>query len=196
MVKIRVNGVEKTLQKEGQPLTYAGALVLAGFDPDLTLTVTWATQQQESSVPEDLKTMAKKYPGAVMMQSFCFKLSEPIRRKRGRHQEDTADYIYLYAEPIRFGATSKSPEIEVFQKEAVTAFTFVLEAEWERYAMLRRLEEIVKACATDTALRELLPEMAHLIPAPPEKAFPLVATQANNLVAELVKAGLELKEAA
>jgi hypothetical protein len=36
MVKIRVNGVEKTLQKEGQPLTYAGALVLAGFDPALT----------------------------------------------------------------------------------------------------------------------------------------------------------------
>jgi hypothetical protein len=49
-MKIMVNRVEKTLQVEGQPLTYAGALVLAGFDPDLTLTVTWATQQQEGCV--------------------------------------------------------------------------------------------------------------------------------------------------
>lgn len=150
----------------------------------------------EASVPQDHKDMAKKYPGAVMMESFSFQLSEFIRRKRGRHQADNAGYVYLYASPIRFGATYKSPEIDVFKKEAEAAFAFVLEAEEERYAMLRRLEEIVKACATDTALRELLPEMAHLIPAPPEKAFPLVATQANNLVAELVKAGLELKEAA
>lgn len=150
----------------------------------------------EASVPDDLKAMAKKYPGSVLLESSGFHLSGAIRRKRGRHQADTAGYVYLYASPIRFGATYKSPEIEAFKNEAVEAFAFVLEVEEERYAMLRRLEEIVKACATDTALRELLPEMAHLIPAPPEKAFPLVATQANNLVAELVKAGLELKEAA
>lgn len=50
MVKIRVNGVEKTLQKEGQPLTYAGALVLAGFDPALTLTVTWITPAYDGTL--------------------------------------------------------------------------------------------------------------------------------------------------
>jgi hypothetical protein len=50
MVKIRVNGVDWALQMEGQPLTYAGALVMAGFDPDLTLTVTWKTPASDGTL--------------------------------------------------------------------------------------------------------------------------------------------------
>lgn len=150
----------------------------------------------EKSVPDEVKALAAKYPGSVLVESNSFRISQSIRRKRGRNAADRDAYVYLYASPIRYGVTSKSPEIDALQVEASAAFQVVLDAEEERYALLRRLEEVVKSCATDTALRELLPEMAHLIPKPQEKALPVAATQANNLVAELVKAGLELQEAA
>ncbi len=148
----------------------------------------------ELSVPEDVKAVDKKHPGAVMVESNSFHLSGSIRRKTGRHAARMETYVYLYASPIRYGSTCKSPEIDAFKAEAKAAFAPILEAEEERYALLRRLEEIVKSCATDTALRELLPEMAHLIPKPAEKPTAVVATVANNVVAELVKAGLALQE--
>lgn len=150
----------------------------------------------EVNVPEELKAIQKKYPGAVMVTSESFHLSDPVRRKSGRKADWECQYVYLRAAPIRFGMTHNSPEVIAFQKEAREAFAEILAAEEERYALLRRLEEVVKACTTDAALRELLPEMAHLIPKPPEKTFPVATIQANNLVAELVKAGMELKEAA
>lgn len=49
-MKILVNGVEKTLPREGQPLTYAGVCVLAGKDPDLNPTVTWATPESAGTL--------------------------------------------------------------------------------------------------------------------------------------------------
>lgn len=153
-------------------------------------------QLMEASVPDELKAIQKKYPGSVTCVSESFHLSDAVRRKSGRKVDWEAQYVYLRAWPIRYEMTRKSDEISAFEKEARAAFATILEAEEERFALLRRLEEVVKACATDAALRELLPEMAHMVPKPPEKAFPVATIQASNLVAELVKAGMELKEAA
>lgn len=80
-------------------------------------------------------------------------------------------------------------------REGDNLVTYCCEGEPEQW-LARGHGVVVKACTTDAALRELLPEMAHLIPKPPEKTFPVATIQANNLVAELVKAGMELKEAA
>lgn len=150
----------------------------------------------EEAVPQEVKALEKKFPGSVMRGRQSLSLANGrVRRYFGRYEQDEG-YEYLHANPILYRCTTKSESIDALQSEVQAAFAEVLEAEKERYFLLKRLEQVVRACSTDTALRELMPEMAHLIPKAPEKAFPLVATQANNVIADLVKAGLDLKEAA
>lgn len=49
-MKIMVNGVEKTLQQDGQPISHAGLVVLAGFDVDAPLAVSWRWGGKEGEI--------------------------------------------------------------------------------------------------------------------------------------------------
>lgn len=151
----------------------------------------------EATVPEEVKRLDKAFPGAVLMSVESFDLHKgPVRRLASGALRN-AEYEYLRVSVIRFKSHNKSEQIEAELEEARAAFKVVLDAEHERFALLNRIREIVQACSSDTALKEVLPELAHLVPKPVERStMALVACRANGLIADLVKAGVKLPEAA
>lgn len=151
----------------------------------------------EAPVPEEVKRLDKAYPGSVIKEIEAFSLHRGVVQRLQRGELQRAEYVYLRVQAIKFKSQNKSEQIEAVLDEAREAFKAVLEAEHERFALLKRFREIVRSCSSDSALKEVLPELAHLVPKPVERSsMALVSCQANGLIADMVKAGLKLPEAA
>ena len=145
----------------------------------------------ESNVPKEVLAFHTKFPGALLMTQESIGISEQVNRHRGRYREDVVRRVYLRTSAIYFGATRRSPEIDKLREEATAVFSKVLEAEEARYELLNRLKEVVSACKSDQELREVLPDLAHLIPVPVKPA-PLPVVQRSAVITDLVNAGLKV----
>lgn len=154
----------------------------------------WAAKYKvllESDTPDEVKEFHAKFPGALLMTQESIHISEQVNRHRSRYREAIVRRVYLRTSAIYFGATRRSPEIDKLREEATAVFSKVLEAEEERYELLNRLKEVVDGCKTDQELREVLPDLAHLIPVPVKPA-PLPVVQRSAVITDLVNAGLKV----
>ena len=154
----------------------------------------WAAKYKvllESDTPDDVRAFHAAHPGALLMTQEAIGISEQIKRHRGRYKENVARRVYLKASAIYFGVTRSSVEIDELRTAAIAEFSKVLEAEEERYELLNRLKEVVDGCKTDQELREVLPDLAHLIPVPVKPA-PLPVVQRSAVITDLVNAGMKV----
>lgn len=161
----------------------------------------WETQfrsAMEAGLPAPVLAFAREYPHYISRQSnrdirFCERLdNRAFCPRRGWRRDRNKKYCHpRMLIWTLFGASSAPPpDLDAHAKAAYQTF---LAAADEREALAKRLEEVAAACTTTEALAKAFPEFAHLVPEPIAPRKLPVAIQTNQLVADLVKAGLKLE---
>lgn len=140
------------------------------------------TDQAYRMLPDDVKRLAKKYPGLVATQSKTLKLAEkgdPLCASSWT--DDTLSFSHpRIVEPESIDTAWALAAYREHRQEIL-----------DRDELRARLTCVAKGCATSEKLAEALPDLAQFIPDRDPRNFALVADN-KPLIADLKKAGLQI----
>lgn len=154
----------------------------------------------EGVLPKEVRDFAKKYPRYVdrgfSSRQVLYLTTSDRDLFRGRRPNELSTR-YIDADPSEPGlAAAQKAAVKAATEKVAADFKAWKERRIERNRLLDRLREVAYAATTDKALKELLPEFAHLVPESSglsvDRSLPVAA--ASAVVADLVKAGLKMPQ--
>lgn len=144
----------------------AEAAAIAAFNKELYMLL-----------PEDVRKVDKKYPGLVAKHDYGVSLPTIGR----------STYIYLTVTCLN------EDKADGYRDRLLALRQAVLDEQSARRDLRRHLMNVAAGCRTSEELAKKLPELASFIP---KEARPLTVTSHDQLITDLVNAGLDLETTA